>query len=94
MSVAQVTLKAFWTDRAGPITTFQAIVTREKTTESGHTFPAVEWIVESLDEKVVRRALKRAGYPSTKTLVPVIDQRQKRVVDPESGILVDAPLED
>lgn len=50
---------------------FQAIVTREKEID-GRLVPQVEYIVESLDERVVRRALKRAGCPSTKSAVPVV----------------------
>lgn len=41
---------------------FQAVVTRNG---------LVEYVIESLSEQTLRNTLRRAGYPHTKTAVPV-----------------------
>ena len=49
--------------RAGAATDlFQAVVTRNG---------KAEYIIESLSEQTLRNTLRRAGYPHTKTAVPV-----------------------
>lgn len=49
---------------------FRAIVSRNKVSD-GRVVNFLEWVGESVEEKVLRRTLKRYGYPSTKALVPV-----------------------
>lgn len=68
---ARVTIDAIQIHPLDTRVVYRATVTRSVLTPAGHRAPFVEFVAEHTDECVVRRALRRRGYPSSRRLVPV-----------------------